>query len=395
VITVTGDERYLADYLYRESMIQLPENLHRFLRCTAVLDQLCGPLCDAVLESSGAADQLRRLEASNAFLVPLDRRREWYRYHGLFREFLLGELRRIEPDVVAKLHLRAADWYQANGSPVLALEHLLNTSERDRAAQLVAELAVPTYDAGQVSTVQRWLGALGNRDIEGYPPLAVLAGWASALTGDTIAAERWAAVAEAASFDSAPGDGSTSFESARAMLRAIMCASGPEPMLADATFAVAHEPVWSRWRRTALMELGEAHLLIGDREAARAAFVESCGRSQVIDDTSSAVSEAELALLAMDAGDWQEAADRVTRALATSNRDIATTQVSDLCLRGPAGPAVVTSMVRVPTRGRRARTSATHAVPFVAVRLRPHPATAYSPSRAEDGSPPSTRSTTS
>ena len=103
-----------------------------------MLDQLCGPLCDAVLESSGAADQLRRLEASNSFLVPLDRRREWYRYHGLFREFLLGELRRIEPDVVAKLHLRAADWYQANGSPVLALEHLLNTSERDRAAQLVA-----------------------------------------------------------------------------------------------------------------------------------------------------------------------------------------------------------------------------------------------------------------
>ena len=285
VMTVAGDDRYLADYLYRESMIQLPENVHRFLRCTAVLDQLCGPLCDAVLESSGAADQLRRLEASNSFLVPLDRRREWYRYHGLFREFLLGELRRIEPDVVAKLHLRAADWYQANGSPALALEHLLNTSERDRGAQLVAELAVPTYDAGQVSTVQRWFGALGDRDIEGYPPLAVLAGWASALTGDTIAAERWAAVAEAASFDSAPGDGSTSFESARAMLRAMMCASGPESMLADATFAVAHEP---------RVEPVAPHRADGARRGAlahrrssrpRAAFVESCGRSQVIDGT--------------------------------------------------------------------------------------------------------------
>ena len=382
VITVTGDDRYLADYLYRESMIQLPENLHRFLRCTAVLDQLCGPLCDAVLESSGAADQLRRLEASNSFLVPLDRRREWYRYHGLFREFLLGELRRIEPDVVAKLHLRAADWYQANGSPVLALEHLLNTSERDRAAQLVAELAVPTYDAGQVSTVQRWLGALGDRDIEGYPPLAVLAGWASALTGDSIAAERWAAVAGAASFGSAPGDGSTSFESARAMLRAMMCASGPESMLADATFAVVHEPVWSRWRRTALMELGEAHLLIGDREAARAAFVESCGRSQVIDDTSSAVSEAELALLAMGAGDWQEAADRVTRALAiVEHRRLHDYLQGLLTFAGAARLALHRGDLddaRVQLgRAMRGRTSATHAVPFVAVRLRLQLAMAY------------------
>ena len=57
------------------------------------------------------------------FLVPLDRRRGWYRYHALFREFLLGELRRVEPDVIAKLHLRAADWYEANGTPALAVEH--------------------------------------------------------------------------------------------------------------------------------------------------------------------------------------------------------------------------------------------------------------------------------
>ena len=51
----------------------------------------------------------------------LDRHREWYRYHALFREFLLTELRRVEPDVIEKLHLRAADWYEANGSPALAL----------------------------------------------------------------------------------------------------------------------------------------------------------------------------------------------------------------------------------------------------------------------------------
>jgi LuxR family maltose regulon positive regulatory protein len=97
--TVTGDNRYVADYLYREALIRQPDAVQRFLRRTAVLEQLGGALCDAVLESSGAAGQLRRLEAASLFLIPLDERREWYRYHSLFREFLLGELGRTEPEL--------------------------------------------------------------------------------------------------------------------------------------------------------------------------------------------------------------------------------------------------------------------------------------------------------
>jgi LuxR family maltose regulon positive regulatory protein len=249
---VSGDDRYVADYLYRESLIRLPESVQRFLRRTAVLEQLCAPLCDALLGESGGQERLRGLEASSLFLVPLDRRRQWYRYHALFREFLLGELRRVEPDVVMKLHLRAADWYESGGSPAVALEHLLNTAERDRCVQLVTELILPTYQAGQMSTVQRWLSALGDSAIEGYPPLAVLAGWITVLTGQAAEAQRWAAVADAASFDLVPADGSASFGSARAMLRALMCAAGPEQMVADASFAVVQEPPWSAWRDTAL-----------------------------------------------------------------------------------------------------------------------------------------------
>ena len=150
--------------------MHLPEGTQRFLRRTAVLDQLCAPLCDALLDESGAQEQLRSLEASNLFLIPLDRRREWYRYHALFREFLLGELRRVEPDVITKLHLRAADWYEANGSPALALEHLLNTTERDRCVQLVTRVdpadlpGRPHVDGAAVA-----LGARRRRD-RGLPP---------------------------------------------------------------------------------------------------------------------------------------------------------------------------------------------------------------------------------
>ena len=160
VLTISGDDRYVADYLYRESLMQLPESVQRFLRRTAVLDQLCAPLCDAILDESGASAQLRDLEATSLFLVPLDRRRGWYRYHALFREFLLDELQRVEPDLVVKLHLRAADWYESNGSPALAVEHLLNTTERDRCVQLVTQLILPIYQSGQLSTVQRWLRPL-------------------------------------------------------------------------------------------------------------------------------------------------------------------------------------------------------------------------------------------
>jgi len=171
VQTVSGDDRYVADYLYRETLISQPEDTQRFLRRTAVLDQLCIPLCDAVLGSSGAAGQLRHLEAASLFVTPLDRRREWYRYHALFREFLLAELRRTEPDVIMALHRRAADWYEASGSPALALQHLLQTTDWDRSMRLATALSLPTYNAGQMSTVQRWMRVIGDSNIERFPPL--------------------------------------------------------------------------------------------------------------------------------------------------------------------------------------------------------------------------------
>jgi LuxR family maltose regulon positive regulatory protein len=244
VRTITGDDRYVADYLYREALVEQPQSVQRFLWRTAVLDQFCVPLCEAVLGSSTSALQLPRIAAHSQFLTPLDRQRRWYRYHALYREFLLAELRHTEPHLIPTLHQRAADWYESNGFPALALEHLLHTNEWDRAVRLTAKLALPTYMAGQLSTVQRWLSTLGDANIARYPPLAALAGWAGVLTGDPVNAERWATVTDAASFEGELETGAASFDSARALLRAGMCASGPERMMADAAFSVARvEPV--------------------------------------------------------------------------------------------------------------------------------------------------------
>jgi LuxR family maltose regulon positive regulatory protein len=373
---VTGHDRYVADYLYREALVQQPEEMQLFLRRTAVVDQLCAPLCDALVGSSTAARQLRQLEACCLFLVPLDRRREWYRYHALFREFLLGELRRAEPDLIETLHRRAANWYEANGSPTLALEHLLQTSCRDRSVRLATALAMPTFNSGQLPTLKRWLRTIGDENIERHPPLAVHRCYAAGMTGDTAEAERWAAFVDAASFDRAPLDGSASFASVRAMLRAAMCPSGPAPMMADATFAVAQEPAWSPFRGSALWALGEAHLLAGDVGQASRLLAEASAAAATSGNADIAVlCESELAWLAMDRGDWEEAAGRLERALATIEKFRMHDYIT--CLHAFAGAARLAvhrgdldeahcQLIQA----MRARPSATYVFPFGAVRLR-------------------------
>ncbi len=374
---VSGDDRYVADYLYRESLAKLTERQQRFLLHTAVLERFSSPLCDALLGSGDSQEVLRELEASSAFLVPLDRRREWYRYHALFREFLLGELRRVEPDAIVGLHLAAAAWFEQHGSPAMAIEHLLeDPTERARAARLVAKVTLTAYQAGQLTTVQRWLTALGNPAIEAYPPLAVLAGWITALTGHPHEADRWAAVLESASYDVTPDDGSASFESARSMLRAVMCVAGPERAMADATFAVAAEPPWSPWRDRALALLGEAYLLLAEPERAEAAFTECSGTAAASANGDMLIlSESELAILTMDRGRWEAAEGHVTTALAAIEHhcmhDYATTV---LAFAGAARLALhrgdlVDADLQL-TRAMRARPACTAAIPFIAVRVR-------------------------
>jgi LuxR family transcriptional regulator, maltose regulon positive regulatory protein len=383
VLAISGDDRYVADYLYRESLIQLPEDVQRFLRRTAVLDQLSAPLCDAILGESGGQARLRELEARSLFLVPLDRRRGWYRYHALFREFLLAELQQVEPDVITKLHLRAADWYESNGSPTFALEHLLATTERDRCVQMVTALALPTYQAGQMSTVQRWLTTLGQAVIEQYPPLAVLAGWIAVLTGQTVEAQRWSALLDTAAFDSMPVDGSASFESARAMLRAAMCAAGPQQMATDTSLAVVEEPPWSTWRATALCLAAEAQLLLGNTERAAALFLESCAVAATLGNVNIGIlSRAELAVMAMDDGRWAEAAEHLQIALPTVDEFRLNDYVLSV-LTFAAGARLAVhrgdreNADRQLAWAMRARPLCTFVLPWVAVRVRLQLAKAY------------------
>jgi LuxR family maltose regulon positive regulatory protein len=234
-----------------------------------------------------------------------------------------------------------------------------------------------------LSTVQRWFAALGDANIARYPPLAVLACYASVFTADIPRAEQWAAVVDAASFDGEPTTGAASFDSNRAQLRAAMCASGPERMMADAAFSLAQEPAWSPWRDSALWMLAEAHLLAGEFDEARAAFAEASAVAAGMSNWDTIpICEAQVAWLAMDRGEWQEAADRLKLALGTIDAHRLDDYVFSLpAFAGAARLSVhhgdVKEAHRQLTRAMRARPSATYLLPYLAVQLRLHLATVY------------------
>jgi LuxR family transcriptional regulator, maltose regulon positive regulatory protein len=380
---VSGEDRYVTDYLYRESFSSLPDSVKNFLRRTAILDNLTEELCLEVIGEAGPGGRLRELEASNVFLIPQDRTREWYRYHPLYREFLLGELRREEPDLIPELHSRAALWFESRRTPAMAIEHLLQTPDRGHCDLLIDSLGLMTYQTGEMATLQRWLASLGDERIEAYPPLAVLSGWMAVLSGQSAEADRWATIADAASFADVPADGTASFPSTRAMLRAAMCSGGPEQMLADAELALAAEPAWSPWRALALSLVGEAHLLDGRTDEAAPFFIEAAELAAATGNVDvQARCNTHLAMMAMARGQWERGSELIddTLALIDEHRleDYATTLLAfaaaaRLSLQRGDRKAAEGEL----TRAMRARAVSTYAMPTVAARLRIHLAQTY------------------
>ncbi len=192
-VSFGGDDRLVSEYMESEFLSRISRQQRAFLTQTAVLERVCGPLCEAVLELPGSRATLANLARSNLLLMPLDRRGEWYRYHHLFRGMLLARLERQAPELIPVLRRRAAGWCLANGLPEEALEYSMAAGDIGMAAGLVEKLVVPAHRQGRVPTVQRWLRWLEDRGgIGGYPMAAVLAALFCALTGRPVEAERWA-----------------------------------------------------------------------------------------------------------------------------------------------------------------------------------------------------------
>jgi LuxR family maltose regulon positive regulatory protein len=373
----TGDDRFLADYLHAELLAHLPTERVAFLTRTAVLDHLSGPLCDAVLGTTGSAAVLASLERSNLLVLPMDRQREWYRYHPLFRELLRGELERSEPELAGELTVRAARWCQHHGLPEAAIGYAMDAGDADLVARCVEQAAIGVYRSGRLATVQRWFDWFEDHGlIQQYPAVAMLGAWIQALGGHAAAAERWADAAERGSYEGMLPDGSASIEGWWALLRAKLCRHGVRQMRADAELALTLISVGSLWRAPAQLLLGISHLLAGDLGVADRALAEAV---EVAQDSGATVAAsaalAERAILAIGRQDWQAAETLVNQA-----RSVVASARLEECVTSlvvyAAGARVAIHHGRLDqaeqdlARAQQLRPQATHALPYYAVQAR-------------------------
>ena len=303
-----GDDRFVSDYLRHELLSRLPPAEAQFLKYTSVLDHMTGGLCDAVLETTGSASMLETLEGANGFLVPLDRRGEWYRYHHLFGQLLRNELERSEPDLVPALNRRAMAWCLANDLTEAAVVYGHAAGERETVAGLIDAIALPLYYDGRMETVEEWLSWFGEDELAAHPALAVYGAWFRVLTGRPEEAERWLALADGATSAIPLSDGSATIAPWVATLRAHMMGDGVDRALADANLALDQLPSESAFIPVALLARGVTHALLGATERAAedfAATIETGLPSGNFEDVF--VAQAQLALLAARQGAWGEA----------------------------------------------------------------------------------------
>ncbi|MFC2030566.1 tetratricopeptide repeat protein [Chloroflexota bacterium] len=210
-----GDNRYVVDYLVEEVLQRQPAAIREFLLETSILERMTGQLCDAIVDGGPRTDDtggttlahgplwegqavLEYLDKHNLFVVPLDDKRQWYRYHHLFSGVLRARLMEELPILHPTLHLRASEWYEQNGLPADAIRHSLAAEDFERAAGLV-ELAWPAMNRSfQSATWLGWVRALPDDLVRARPVLSVGYGWALLNSGELEAAdarlrdaERW------------------------------------------------------------------------------------------------------------------------------------------------------------------------------------------------------------
>ena len=294
-----GDNRYVVDYLVEEVLQRQPERVRSFLLQTSILERLSGPLCDAVTDQERSNALLEALERGNLFVVPLDDRRHWFRYHHLFADVLRARLMEEQPDRAPTLHRRASEWYERNGSPTDAIRHALAAEDFERAAGLVELAALEMLGSSQ-ETLYRWLMALPDEVVRARPVLSVYYAFALLGRGGFEAfdahlrdAERWLdtsaetserreapsvemVVVDEVAFRSLPGTIAVARAYHAGALGDVFCAADHARRALDLLPDDDH-----LWRGAAASLLGIAYWTSGDLEAAYRSFADGVSHQQM------------------------------------------------------------------------------------------------------------------
>jgi LuxR family maltose regulon positive regulatory protein len=303
-----GDDRFVADYVRDAFLDGLSAPDLDFLTRTSLLDRLFGPLCDAVLESGGSTEMLRRMARSNMLLVPLDRRDREYRYHALLQEMLRSELRRRDPGAEAQLHRRASDWYAEHDDVEGAVKHAIEAGDRGRAADLIWANAAGYAGRGRDATLRLWLSQFSEREITESPSLCLTAATTGLSAGDGAQVEHWTATALESLKDAAPGGDEMLALAARVIRATGAARDGVAQMGADVAGIYELLPGDSPWRSVCRLIEGTSHQLAGELERAQTLLEEGSRRGEASAPHIQTLCLAQLALIALD-NDDQERAD--------------------------------------------------------------------------------------
>ncbi|MFC5930391.1 helix-turn-helix transcriptional regulator [Cryobacterium melibiosiphilum] len=207
----TGSHRFVIDYLAEEVLQRQAESVRDFLLQTSILDRLSGSLCDAVTGLTTGSAMLEELERNNLFVVPLDDRREWFRYHHLFVDVLRARMLREGRQQAPALHVLASSWYEDHNLPEDAVHHALAAADVERAARLI-EQALPVLRRRRRDvTLLDWIRRLPRETLAAHPVLSVHYAWSLLIAGDLPGVELSLADAERALRATGTGnDGGTS-----------------------------------------------------------------------------------------------------------------------------------------------------------------------------------------
>ncbi len=315
-----GDDRVVADYLRDELLAGLAAEELEFLVSTSILDRLSGPLCDAVLQTSGSVRLLDRLAKRGLPLWPIDRSHERYRSHRLLRDMLLGELRHTHPEREVQLHLRACAWYVEHGELDSALAHAVGAGDPRLAGDLLWEQLPRCLAAGGSQLVKDSLQRFSREELSAYPTLALSAAHSALARGDLREAEHWGLVGAAALARSSDSTMAASLPAGVAVIEAASGRGGMAPMGREAARASALEAQDSPWRAVFSLLQGVAEHLTGDPGQAREHLQDGVHRGSLAAPPVETLCLSQLAMIAVEEGDWDQGADLIARAVGLLER---------------------------------------------------------------------------
>jgi LuxR family maltose regulon positive regulatory protein len=301
--TFAGDNRHIVDYLAEEVLNVQPEDVQAFLLQTCILNRLSGPFCDFVTNQNNSQKILEELERSNLFIIRLDNKRYWYRYHHLFADLLRQRLYQTQDKTTCNLiNIKASEWCAENGLKEDAIEYALVANDFNKAVELIEKIVDLVWQRGGQTTLSKWLKKIPDEyiflkpNLSNYYSLLLFESGKQAMAGQVLKMVEKNHISFCEEINGNLDKKLTKKKSSKVIklqgriyaIKAIMAAGRSEvkSIIKYSKKALDHLPNKDfSWRATIAISLGIAHNIRGDLISAVEAFSEGVKAARETDNT--------------------------------------------------------------------------------------------------------------